>query len=102
MEFEKEIRRAVDTGRVDFGYRSSEKNVLNGKGKLLVVSKELPKEKKERLNYISKLSEIPVFEANQTPLKLGSICGKPFPITSMVVLEKGKSKILSIASQKKQ
>lgn len=101
-DFEKEIRRAVDTGKVKFGYRNAEKNALIGKGKLLVISSGLSVQRMERLRYISGLSSIPIYESKKSALKLGSLCGKPFPVTAMVVLEQGKSRILSIAAGKKQ
>jgi len=102
IDFDKELRRAVDTGKVEFGYRKAEKNALTGKGKLLVVSTGLPKRRKEHLSHLAGLSGIPFYEAKKNPLNLGSVCGKPFPVTAMVVLEQGKSKVLSVKPQKKQ
>ncbi len=102
IDFEKELRRAIDTGKAEFGYRTSEKSMLLGKGKLLVASTGLQPRQKERLLHAAGLSGIPVHESGKSALKLGSICGKPFPVTAMVILEPGKSKILAIASPKKQ
>ncbi len=102
LDFENELRRAVDTGKVKFGYRNAEKNALAGKGKLLVVSAGIPKQRKERLSYLARLSGIPFHESKKSPLNLGSVCGKPFPVSAMVVFEQGKSRVLSIKSQKKQ
>jgi len=99
VEFEKEIRRAVDTGKVSFGYRNAEKSALLGKGKLLVVSANTPAKNRERLAYLAGVSGLQLFEFGKSALKLGSICGKPFPVTAMVVLEQGKSKVLSIAKK---
>ena len=101
-DFDKELRRAVDTGKAQFGYRSTEKSALTGEGKLLVFSSNLPVEKKERLEHLAKLSEIPCYKTDKTALKLGSVCGKPYPVTDMVVLEQGKSKVLAAISQEKQ
>ncbi len=100
INFEKEIRRAVDSGKVEFGYRSAEKNMLTGKGKLLVTSAGLPEKKKEKLDYLAELSGIPVKEFKKSALRLGSVCGKPFPVTAMVVMEQGKSKVLAKAAKK--
>lgn len=102
INFEKELRRAVDTGEVKFGYRNAEKSLLTGKGKLLVVSAGIPSQRKERLLHLAGLSKMAVHESDKSPLDLGSVCGKPFPVTAMMVLEQGKSKILSIKSQEKQ
>ncbi|MEM0359764.1 MAG: 50S ribosomal protein L30e [Candidatus Diapherotrites archaeon] len=102
IDLEKELRRAIDTGKAEFGYRSSEKNMLLGKGRLLITSTNLNKRQRERLVHLAGLSEIPVLDSGKSALRLGSICGKPFPVTAMVVIETGKSKIMSIAQPKKQ
>jgi len=102
VDFEKEIRRAVDTGKVEFGYRTAEKNALLGKGLLLVLSEGLGTEKREKLKHTAELSGIPVYEFDKTALKLGSVCGKPFPVTAMTVTEQGKSKVLTVAQSEQK
>ena len=89
----KEIRRAVDTGKVIFGERTAEKNVLKGIGEVLILSQNIKQATKERLEHYAKLSEIELLEFNGTAKELGSVCGKPFPVQAMVVLNAGKSNI---------
>lgn len=103
MDVEKEIRRAADTGKVLFGFRECEKNVLKGIGKLLIVSVNLESEKKERLRYCAELSEIPCFDFKKDSLALGAVCGKPHAVSAMLILDPGKSKILELqkSSEKK-
>lgn len=95
----REIRRAVDTGKVIFGSKVSLKNVLLSKGKLLVIASNTPKEQLENMKHISNVSGIPIYEYEGTGLELGRICGKPFVITSLLVLEQGKSKVTMISKQ---
>ena len=99
MDMEKEIRRAVDTGKVLFGFRECEKNVLKGIGKLLIVSDNLESEKKEKLKYCAELSEIPCFDFEKSSLALGALCGKPHAVSAMLILDPGKSKILEITKK---
>ena len=99
MDSEKEIRRAVDTGKVIIGFRECEKNVLKGIGKLLIVSGSVDEKKKEKLRYIAELSEIPYFDFKNTSMKLGALCGKPYPISVMLIMEPGKSKVLEITKK---
>ncbi len=103
MDVEKEIRRAVDTGKTVFGFRECEKNVLKGIGKLLIVSSNLEKEKKEKLKYFAELSNIAFFEFEKSSLDLGALCGRPHSISAMLIIDPGKSKVLEIAksSEKK-
>ena len=93
IDTRKEIRRAVDTGKVIFGERTAEKNVLKGNGEVLILSHNIKQAMKERLEHYAKLSEIELLEFDGTAKELGAICGKPFPVQAMVVLDAGKSKI---------
>lgn len=93
----REIRRAVDTGKVIFGTKNSEKSLKNGSGKLIIIAKNTPKLVKEKLVSMAEMGETPHYVFEGPGLELGSVCGKPFTISTMVVLDKGKSKVLEIA-----
>jgi large subunit ribosomal protein L30e len=97
IDANKEIRRAVDTGKVVFGFRETEKVSVQGKTKLIILTNNLEKSKKEKLTEYSRLSGIPFFEFNGTSKELGAICGKPFIISVMGILDKGKSNVLELA-----
>ena len=101
MEYDvsKEIRRAVDTGKVLFGETQAEKSVLNGIGEIIIVSSNVSNSKKEKMHYFAKLAQIPYFEFEGTGIKLGSICGKPFTISMMVIHDTGKSSILKAVTE---
>ena len=94
MEISKEIRRAVDTGKVSFGYKACQKNLISGNGELVVVSSNIPQNKKEKLKQLADTEKKRFLEVTETGLELGSVCGKPFNISAMIVLEVGKSKVL--------
>ena len=95
IDVRKEMRRAVDTGKVLFGEKSSEKSILKGNGELLILSSNILREKAEKFKHFAKLSEIPVLDFDGTSIELGSVCGKPFMVSAMVVQDKGKSRILT-------
>ena len=101
MDINIEIRRAVDTGKVNFGEKQAEKNILKGNGELIIISSNAKKLLKERLQHYAKLSEIPFYEFQGTSTELGSVCGKPFPVSVITVLNKGKSEILEIKNENK-
>jgi len=94
MTFERELRRAVDTGKVIFGSKRTEKFLLNAEGKLLVLSSNIPKEKKEKLVHAASLHNIEVKEFSGSSKDLGELCGKPFNILTLLVLDPGRSKVL--------
>ncbi|MDO8625798.1 MAG: 50S ribosomal protein L30e [Candidatus Diapherotrites archaeon] len=95
----REIRRSVDTGKVVFGVRETQKNVLKGNGQLIIVSASCPKTTQEKISHWSTMFDIPVFEYPGKGLELGSVCGKPFSIATLLVLDAGKSKVQDIVIQ---
>jgi len=99
IDTKREIRRAVDTGKVVFGFRQSEKSVLSGKSALVVVSVDSPQTAKEKIRNLGKTCKVPVFEFDGTGLSLGAVCGKPFVISTMTVEDTGKSRVLDIIAK---
>ena len=93
------VRVAVETGKVEFGAKTGVKDALLGKAKLIVVSEKAPQTLKEDLNYYAKLSKIPVLVYEGTSMELGSICGKPHPVSVLSVYETGSSDILELVKK---
>lgn len=92
----KEIRRAVDTGKVAFGLKECKKKLLNGQGEMLIVSKNMPQNDKETIKQVAKVEGKKYYEYADTGLVLGSVCGKPFVVSAMLILDAGKSKVLEV------
>ena len=96
IDTNKEIRRAVDTGKTTMGVRESEKNILNGKSKLILMSENIPADVFERIESLCTTSEIALYKYKGTSISLGAVCGKPFPIAVMSIEDTGKSKVLEL------
>ncbi len=95
MDLNKAIRLVVDTGKVEMGSDKARKIALLGGAKLLVLASNLPRPARRDLEHYARLSGIPLLEFDGTSIELGTICGKPFPVSALSVLEEGNSKILS-------
>ncbi len=93
IELNKEIRRSVDTGKVLFGAKSTEKSLLSGKVQMVIISSNAEKQTKERLNYYADLNKIKSIEFIGNGLELGNICGRPFNVSCLAILDAGKSKL---------
>jgi large subunit ribosomal protein L30e len=96
VDIDKAIRMAVDTGKVEFGVKSALRLASSGEVRLIVTSSNCPKKFKEDITYYSKLSKTSVHEFNGTSLELGSLCGKPFPISALSIHDPGNSNILEL------
>ncbi|BBL62682.1 LSU ribosomal protein L30E [Methanobrevibacter arboriphilus JCM 13429 = DSM 1125] len=99
MDVDRGIRVAVDTGDVTLGSEKSIQSLKLGKGQLVVVAQNSPNEILEDVEYYSKLSEIPVHTFEGTSVELGSVCGKPFTVATLVINDPGDSTILEIISK---
>ena len=96
MDIERGIRVAVDTGKVILGSNKSLQAIKLGNGELVVMAANAPKNLKEDVEIYSNLSEIPVHIFDGSSVDLGSICGKPFTVSVLVVQEPGDSNILEL------
>jgi len=93
------VRLTVESGKVEFGSRAglSEKS---GKAKLYVVADNAPAAIRGRVEAAAKKAKIPVIEFEGSTMELGSVCGKPFPVSVLSVYEEGSSSIMDLAKKK--
>ena len=96
VEASKEIRRAVDTGEVLFGVKQAQYALRHGQGKLLVMARNTPLSTQETIRNLTTLGETPLYAFAGTGLELGSVCGKPYVVSTLLIMDEGKSKVLDI------
>jgi large subunit ribosomal protein L30e len=96
---DKELRLALSTGKVQIGSKAAMRELRRGRAKLAVVSSNCPREAREMIETYGKLSEIPVMEHPKDSMDLGTLCGKPFPVSAMVISDPGDSKILDLVKK---
>lgn len=96
MDVDRGIRVAVDTGSVTLGSEKSIQGLKQGKGKLVIVAQNCPRDIREDVLHYSKLSEIPVYTYEGTSVDLGSVCGKPFTVATLTIKDPGDSNILEV------
>lgn len=94
MDVDRGIRVAVDTGDVTLGSEKSIQSLKLGNGQLVVVAANAPKEIIEDVEYYANLSEIPFYVYDGSSVDLGSVCGKPFTVATLIVNDPGDSTIL--------
>ena len=94
MDIDRGIRVAVDTGDVTLGSEKSIQSLKLGKGQLVIVAENSPKNILEDVEYYCKLSDIPSHTFKGTSVELGSVCGKPFTVATLIINDPGDSTIL--------
>ncbi len=85
---------AINTGRVHLGSKVAVNEIRRGRARMAILSSNCPERIREDLETLGRLSEIPVIRHSKDSLDLGILCGKPFPVSAIVINDPGDSKIL--------
>lgn len=93
------IRNAVEKGKVLLGARETLNATHNKKAKMVIVSSNCPASAREDLERYSKMSNVRVYRFKGTSMELGSVCGKPFSISMLTVLDPGESEVLELKEE---
>ena len=96
IDVDKAIVTTVKTGRVLFGVSNAVRNAKTGKAKLIIVASNCPAKTCDDIKYYCKLSNIPVVIYDGTSIDLGTVCGKPFTVSALIIREPGDSDILKL------
>lgn len=84
MTLVKEIQEAIKNKKVIIGYRESIKYLKMNKAELVVIAENSPEKIKKEIEHIAKIGNIKL-ETVRDSKELGVICGKPFPVTTLVI-----------------
>lgn len=90
------LRLAVESGKVEFGSRAGLKAMLLGKAKLFVVCQNTPEEVLAKVRNYCKISNVPLLSFEGSTMELGSVCGKPYPVSVLSVFDAGASPIMDL------
>jgi len=93
------VRLTVESGKVEFGARTGLVASLLGNAKLFVLCENTPEDIKNRVMEHAKTSKIPVISFEGNTMELGSVCGKPFPVSVLSVYDVGSSNLLKLAKK---
>jgi large subunit ribosomal protein L30e len=85
MALTEDIQAAVKAGKATIGYRRSLKSIKTGSPKLVVIANNLPSDMKKNIEQNAKIGDVKVEVFDGTSTQLGVICGKSFPISTLVI-----------------
>ena len=91
INVDKSLIKAVKTGKVIVGANRTIDAAANGSAKMVILASNCPEDIKKKIQATS----IPVLEYEGTSVELGPVCGKPFTIAAMAILDAGESDILA-------
>lgn len=85
MSLEDEIQTALKNGKGILGFRKSIKFIKLNSPKLIVIANNIPKDMENDVMHNAKISKTKIEMFKGSSKELGVICGKPFPITTLVI-----------------
>ncbi len=89
-----DIRLAVDSGKVAIGMNSVAESIRANTSKAVVVAVPNKKEFTQEIAHLCKLSGTRTLQFKGTSMELGAVCGKPYSIAALSIIEPGNSNIL--------
>ncbi|MFH1247263.1 MAG: 50S ribosomal protein L30e [Candidatus Micrarchaeota archaeon] len=100
MDLNTSIRMAVDTGKTVLGSEKAKKFALLGEAKAIIVAKNCPAAVKQDITHYASMSGVPIIEFKGSNMALGVVCGKPFSVSALSIVEAGNSDILKLVQGK--
>ena len=88
------IRLAVDSGKVAMGVNGVVDSIKQNHAKLVIVAQKNRKDILEDVRHMCKVAGIKVVVYKGDSIQLGAVCGKPFSVSTLSIIEQGHSKIL--------
>ncbi len=90
IDISKALKSAITTGEVEFGVEQTLKAVKSGKAQMVVLARNCPcAELRGDIGVKS-------FVYGGNNMELGAMCGKPFSVSALVIIDKGSSNILTL------
>jgi large subunit ribosomal protein L30e len=101
MAFVDQLRIVLRSGKLVYGTKQSEEQILNGKVKVLIISKKAESNTFERLKYLADLGKVPCKVMDISTKELGETFALAYPVSVAAVLDEGDSKIVSEVKNEK-
>jgi large subunit ribosomal protein L30e len=90
LDINKALRNAIKTGKVQIGSNQALNAVDNAQAKAVVLATNCPKDVRDQLS-----GKVPIIDFSGMGVDLGTVCGKPFAISTLTIIEPGESEILT-------
>ena len=99
IDADKAIAAAVKTGKVVFGAKEASRTMKTGRAQLVIFASNTPSRIRNDLEYLRRISTVPVEPYRGNTFDLGRACGKPCAVAVLTIREPGDSDILKLAKR---
>jgi len=94
MDFNKQLKNAITTGKMTFGQRQATDFCASGAAKMLIFAANCPRDYIDGL--LSEHPDVPMHQTELVNRELGAACAKPFAVSTICVLDEGNSELLTL------
>ena len=95
MDIARQLKQGINSGELVFGQRQTVSNCTKGGAKLVLVASNCPESFIDDLR--NSHPSVPIHQVTMVNRQLGAACGKPFPVSSLCVIDPGQSDLLQLA-----
>jgi large subunit ribosomal protein L30e len=92
LDIAKSLRMAIKDGKVSIGAKNTLKSIKRGDNQLVILASNCPQRFRDRITSES----VSTVNLEMSSVELGSMCGKPFTISALSIIDAGSSDIMSI------
>ena len=92
LDIAKSLRTAIRDGTVSVGAKNTLKSIQKGDAQLVILASNCP----QRFRDIILSSSVSTASLEVNSVELGSVCGKPFTISALSIIDPGSSDIMSL------
>ena len=90
IDLGKALKAAISTGKVEFGTSQTEKAIRDKSAQLVIVSENCPS------TFITENKDVKVRVFKGNNMELGAVCGVPYSVAALAIIDKGTSNILTL------
>ena len=95
MDIARQLKQGISTGSIVFGQRQTSSQCSKGDAKMVLVAANCPESFIDELR--NSHPSIPMHQVAMVNQQLGAACGKPFPVSSLCILDAGIRDLLQLA-----
>lgn len=101
MAFIDQLRIVLRSGKLVFGTKQSEEQLLRGNVKVLILSDKAEINTFERMKYLAEIGKVPLKVMDLSTKELGELFALAYPVSVAAVLDEGDSKIVAEVKKEK-
>lgn len=96
MDINTQLKLAVKTGEISFGYKQTVEAIKAGRSKMTIISSNCPQSLKSEIQNLATTYNQLIYFYNGSSIDLGLACSKRFAVSTLTVKKAGDSDILRL------